>query len=346
MEPRPAKVLIVDDEPQVCSLIRKELTFQGHICQVATGSQEAIDLLNSHKFDLLLVDICMPEISGLDLLAHTKRRIPGCKVILLTGQSNREHIAQALILGAYDYIEKPFDMDELVASVCKAVSPDNDMPQLPVRAAAAMEITSRTRQASLDSVRALARAVEAKDIYTRRHSEQVTYYVVSLAKFMNLSEATVESLRIASLLHDIGKIGVPDRILTKSGKLTREEFDCMCRHPAIGADILANITLFGQEAQLVRHHHERWDGQGYPDGLAGEEIPQGARIIAIADSMDAMLMDRSYKNPYSVERMLQELVRCSGMQFDPQIAATAWKWCQRNMEKLILAERRVSHAAT
>ena len=156
---------------------------------------------------------------------------------------------------------------------------------------------------------------------------------------MGATARMMETVRIAALLHDIGKIGVPDCVLTKAGSLTDEEFELIRRHPVLGADILSNITLFAHEAMVVRHHHENWDGSGYPDELVGEEIPWAARVINVADSMDAMLMERTYKDPYTVDRMLGELRICSGSQFEPAIAAVAIEWCEGNMEKLILPNR-------
>jgi HD-GYP domain-containing protein (c-di-GMP phosphodiesterase class II) len=153
---------------------------------------------------------------------------------------------------------------------------------------------------------------------------------------MGLSRPALESTRVASLLHDIGKIGVPDFVLTKPGPLTDEEFQYIRRHPALGSDILASITLFGSEAAMVRYHHERWDGKGYPDGLTGEESPLISRIIQVADCIDAMLMDRTYKKGYPVEKMLFELTRCAGTQFDPKIAVAAQAWCQSHQETLFL----------
>ena len=336
MQTGPAKILIVDDEPQVCALISEELSRHGFDCQTATAPRQAETLLGTQHFDLAISDIAMPGISGLDLLAHVKQHAPACKVILITGVSKREYLAQAIMLGAYDYIEKPFEMGQLVDTVSRAVSAKDDAPHLPIRAAAAMELGQQARQASFDSVRALALAVEAKDPYTRRHSEQVTHYAVHLAKAMGCPDSLVESIHTAALLHDVGKIGVPDHILTKPGPLTQQEFEYIRRHPALGADILANITLFGVEAQLVRHHHERWDGKGYPDGLRGEESPLGSRIIHVADSIDAMLMERTYKSRYPVEKMMDELVRCADTQFDPKIAAAAVQWCRMHPDKLIL----------
>ena len=341
MQNAPANILIVDDEPQVCVLVSEELTERGFACETATEPAQAQELLSSRHFDLLITDITMPDISGLDMLAYVKKHVPGCKVILITGASKREYLAQAIMLGAYDYVEKPFSMIELVDAAYRATSGEAEKPRLPQRAAVAMELSSRAKQASLDSVRALVRAVEARDPYTRRHSEQVTHYAVSLATAMDLPEAMVESIGVAALLHDVGKIGIPDGILTKSGPLTDEEFAYMRRHPAIGADILANISLFSREAQLVKFHHENWDGSGYPDGLTGEECPIGARIIRVADSVDAMLMERTYKKAFPVQTMLNELARCAGKQFDPQVAAAAVQWCRMNRRKLILPNRPV-----
>ncbi len=337
MQTRAAHVLIVDNQRSVCRLIAKELSAQGFRCEVATQGETAAKQLADGSFQLLIADIALPGVSGLELVAHARRRLPECKVILMAGAGRRDQLAQALMLGAWDYVEKPIDVDELTGLAGKAVEGESGIPGPPARAAEAMELSAQARQASLDSVRALVRAVEAKDPYTRRHSEQVAHYAVHLARALGLPAEQVERIGISSLLHDVGKIGVPDHILTKPGKLTDEEFEHIRRHSATGAEIVASVTLFSEEAQLIRHHHERWDGNGYPDGLAGEEIPLPSRIINVADSMDAMLMTRSYKPSYRVEKMLGELTRCAGTQFDPRIAAAAVQWCQESPEKLILA---------
>ena len=341
MKSNPGNILIVDDDPVISEMIREVLAEHGFLCRVAMDSTLAGELIDgtsgdSQRFDLLILDIEMPRLGGLELLAHAKKHSPECKVIMVTGHSEREYISQALLLGAYDYIEKPFKSGELVEAVTKALGGQDAGSLLCDRAAAAMELSSQARRVSLESVRALVRAVEAKDPYTRRHSEQVAHYAVNIAAAMGLSGPALESTRIASLLHDIGKIGVSDHILTKSGPLTDEEFRHISRHPALGSDILANITLFSDEANLVRYHHERWDGKGYPDGLAGEESPLISRIIQVADSIDAMLMERTYKKGYPVDTMLGELVRCAGTQFDPKIAAAALAWCRSHRESLFL----------
>ncbi|MFP4054942.1 MAG: HD-GYP domain-containing protein [Phycisphaerae bacterium] len=187
-------------------------------------------------------------------------------------------------------------------------------------------------------MRALVKAVEAKDPCTCRHSEHVAHYAVALWDHLAFDPARRESIRTASLLHDIGKIGIADRILTKPGRLTDKEFVHIRRHPAIGSEILENIAMFSAEARLIRHHHERWDGLGYPDGLRGEQIPLGARIIAIADALDAMLMRRSYKDPFSIPRAIEELQAGAGTQFDPHLAEVAVLWVRANEPRIILPQ--------
>ncbi|MCD6365669.1 MAG: response regulator [Planctomycetes bacterium] len=339
MNTAPKSILIVDNEPQVCLQIGDQLSMRGFDCHSVTDSEEAKELLQTEQFDLLIADIAMPGVGSLDLLTSARRHTPECKVLLVTGMHGREYLAQALMLGAFDYVEKPFNTDQLAEAARRALSNEADVPALPMRAAAALEMSERTKQAALDSVRALARAVEAKNPYTRRHSEHVAHYATNLARRLNASAELVQSVRVVALLHDVGKIGIPDYILSKPGRLTEDEFEYVRRHPGLGADILSNISLFGQEALSVRHHHEHWDGNGYPDGLMGKEIPWPARVINVADSMDAMLMERSYKEPYAIDRMLTELRSCAGTQFDPEIASAAVAWAGENVDKLILPNR-------
>jgi len=335
MTSTPVDVLIVDDEPQVCRLIRDALSQAGLRCTVVSDPQEARALLRARRFAVLITDIAMPHLDGLELLHFARRYRPACRVILITGRSSHELLTQAVAAGAYDYLQKPFRISQLCQAVENAAF-HGGAPPLPSRAAEAME----ARQAALDSVRALVGAVEAKDPYTRQHSEQVAHYAVHIARCLDLDDRQIESIRVASLLHDVGKIGVPDEILRKPGRLTEAEFAHIRRHPVVGEEILVHINLFRTEARLVRHHHERWDGQGYPDGLAGAAIPLGARIIQTADCIDAMLMTRTYKNAYPPARMLTELQRCAGTQFDPRLAETAHAWCASNGHQLVLPHAR------
>ncbi len=335
------KVLVVDDEPMVCSLIQEELLRYGIECRIVSDPRQAASLIETREFSVMIADITMPHVSGLELLLHARRYAPECKVILITGHSIREYLAKAITLGAYDYVEKPFRARVLGPMVYRAMAGDDSVPHLSARAAAAMEKGEQAQASAFEAVRALVLAVEAKDTYTKQHSEQVAHYALNLAQSLSLPMNMANRIRIAALLHDIGKIGVPDHVLTKPEALTPEEFAYIRRHPALGSEILASITVFEQEALLVRHHHERWDGQGYPDGLIGDEIPLGSRIIQVADCMDAMLMERTYKGGHSVDKMLHELVRCAGTQFDYKVAAAGVAWCRMHPGELILPGRTV-----
>ncbi len=203
-------------------------------------------------------------------------------------------------------------------------------------------IAEESQRMLLEFAGALVQTVEAKDPYTRRHSEHVTHYAIGLAEFAGLEPVLHDSISLAALLHDVGKIAVPDAILTKPAELTSQEFAFVLQHPDTGADILGNISLMSVQAEMVRQHHERWDGAGYPHRLAGEAISVGGRLLNIADSMDAMLMKRTYKDCYPVERMLDELDRCAETQFDPELARLAIQWCEQDPSRLIRTNR---HAA-
>jgi response regulator RpfG family c-di-GMP phosphodiesterase len=332
-----ANILVVDDEPQVCLLIADGLACKGLACQTCSDPVQAMQQIRDEAFGVIICDISMPTVSGMDLLAHARRCHPACRVILVTGVSSTRFLADALRLGAYDYFQKPFDIERLSESVHRALTDEIAGQGLTMRAARAIQQESLLSQSSLEAIAALVHAVEAKDPYTRKHSEQVTFYAANLAEKAHLPENLIESIRVASLLHDVGKIGVPDSILTKPGQLTEQEFAEIRKHPVIGARIVEKVSLLACETPLVRHHHERWDGKGYPDGLAGEDIPIGARVICVADSIDAMLMLRTYKRAYSIEEMLQELRHCAGHQFDPDLAAAAIEWCNENRSRIIQA---------
>ena len=336
MHSEPASVLVVDDEPQVCAMIREGLARQGFRSIGVTEPRQAKRLLEEENFSVLVADVNMPDVSGLDLLAFTKQNLHHCKVILITGMASTKCLAEALSLGAYDFLQKPFDISQVVEAVARAADKDAPAQRLTFRAARAMELQAQSCQLSLESIRALVQAVEAKDPYTRRHSEQVRHYAGGLAEHLRLPTELVESIRVAALLHDIGKIGIPDTILTKPGGLSDEEFQYIRRHPVVGAEILEQMSTLTEESRLVRHHHENWNGTGYPDRLTGEEIPLGARIINIADSIDAMLNQRTYKKAYCPDKMVAEIIRCAGTQYDPALAAAAVEWCSLYPQRLIL----------
>lgn len=524
------KVLVVDDEAPVCQTIASALRQGGIACDSVSDAVDARRRVGEGGLAVLVCDVAMPDVSGMDLLELAKRQSPQTKVILVTGLGTIEQAKQAIRDGAYEYLEKPLDLSRLVALVRQAMGDDSpaeasgevfaspealihaaavrdaltglDLPralqeeltrirlqavqdranaslilvnvdefsevnrifgyafgdevlrQLAARIrgrlagrgslcrwrgdqfavlladadeAAARDVAEEVRGlaqrldlrwqghsvsvtlsaglaesgagfgltedelvdharkalaaakrlggdavccygqlqlgrqgavelaaeelstladhtsqldrslrgAILESVRALATAVEAKDPYTHRHSEHVAYYAEQFARHVGLPGDEVETIRVAALVHDIGKIGIPDTILTKPGRLTDEEFEIIRQHPQVGGVILEKISLLNLESRLVRHHHERWDGKGYPDGLGGEAIPQGARIICLADSLDAMLMARTYKPAYPLEKVLGEVARGRGTQFDPLLADAAVEWLKASRDKII-----------
>jgi len=345
MGDRIPQVLVVEDEPGICQLIRDALAPYGVQCQAVHTGHEARRRLLEGDIDVAVLDLALPDVSGLDLLELVFQHKLSTRVICISGVGGDEASALACRAGAWEFVRKPFDATELAKTIARAAGrsvPAQPRGQIdsPAVAGAPAGIASRSRQMLLEFAGALVRAVEAKDAYTRRHSEHVAFYAENLARYAGLPRAFQDAIRMAALLHDIGKIAVPDSILTKPTRLTEEEFAFIRQHPNTGADILENISLMSVEARFVRQHHENWDGSGYPEGLAGERISIGGRILNIADSIDAMLMHRTYKESYPVERMLSELRRCAGSQFDPTLARLAIQWCQQNPDKLILPSER------
>ncbi len=330
MSEKMQNILIVDDDPLVCGLIRREMDSRGLGCSITTDPSEAIRILESHSIRVLVTDICMPTMSGLEILTYIQRNGIDCKTIIITGTPHVEYLAKSISLGAHDFMPKPCDFNILAESIRRAMGQDSSEESLPIRAAKAIQKQTLVKEVSLEAALALARAVEAKDLYTQRHAEQVTYLSVNIAKEAGFDTELIESIRLAAMLHDIGKIGIPDRILLKPGKLTEEEFELIKTHPVVGAEILERISVFSDLAQFVRHHHENWNGTGYPDSLEGERLPLGARVIRIADSIDAMFSARSYKIPYTLEKVEEELQLGSGKMFDPQLCEIAIQWCQSN----------------
>ncbi len=334
-----ARVLVVDDEAHVCRLIEDVLSSDRCCCDSVHSGEEARDRLLRDKYDVAIIDLRLPGVSGMELLNFISGQKLGTRAICITGAATGQSGREALDAGACDFLEKPFDISLLAESVRRAIGCDSGVSsdsQDDFISQQGWADFDRLRRTLIEAAGALVQAVEAKDPYTRRHSDHVAFYAEHIARHVGASEGMIESVRLAGLLHEIGKIAVPDTILTKPGRLSREEFDLIRLHPQVGAEIIENITLMKSEAYMIRHHHENWDGSGYPDGLAGEDIPLGSRILNIADSIDAMLMPRTYKDAYPVERVLEELERCASKQFEPDLARQTVEWCRKNPSKLIL----------
>lgn len=331
-------ILVIDDEEVICNLIKDVLTEKGYSVTTFQDAKRGIEAVRNSSFDAILIDLKMPEIDGLSLLKEIRPRLTENVVIVITGYPSFETVKESLHLGAFDYISKPFDLDELSFTIRRAVT----FHRLIVENRRLMEwfaqekiilekkvsektqeleiLYQRLQETYMRTIRALAQAIDAKDHYTRGHSKNVTTYAVMIAQEMGLKSLEIEEIKQACELHDLGKIGIHDYILTKPGKLTLEEWEEVRLHSLRGAEILEPLDFLDGVIDLVRQHHERYDGSGYPYGLAGEQIKIGARIIAVADAFDAMISPRPYREkPLSKEMAIEEIKKNSGIQFDPKV---------------------------
>lgn len=329
MSYKKARLLIVDDEPSVLDILSHRLGREGYRCTTSPGGEDALKKLARYRFHLVLCDIRMPGKSGMELLREMQVTYPDTGVIMVTAVADVQTAIKAMKMGAYDYIIKPFDLNMVVVSIDRALDKrrlilENRNYQLHLENEVEKQ-TEKVREGFLDAVKSLAYALEAKDEYTSGHSQRVTDVAVAIAQELCISEEDIERVRLAGLLHDIGKIGVRDSVLNKSGRLTDEEYQHIIAHCQLGEYILSPIIKDEEVLKMVRYHHERYDGNGYPDRLWGapqsgsEGIPQGARILAVADAYDAMTSDRPYRRAVSPEAACAELERCKGTQFDPLV---------------------------
>ena len=324
------RILIVDDEVATCEVLAQRLSKEGYSCVLAHNGKEALHHFYKEHFSLMISDIKMPEMDGLELLKKVKTLGPQMMVIMMTGYAEVDTVVKALHFGAYDFILKPFDLDLVVFSVKKALDKkrleevvadyDQHLEELVEdRTADLRRAYGMLKKSHLDSVKMLVEAIDAKDAYTRGHSDRVRKWSVALAEKLGFSEKRLESLEFGALLHDIGMIGIKDEVLQKQGSLNSMEYEHIQEHPLIGVKIVEGGSSFKDEIPMIRHHHERFDGSGYPDGLVGENIPLEARIISIADAFDAMSSLRPYRREMSQEDALVEMEKGKGKQFDPHI---------------------------
>ena len=317
------KILIVDDEELIREMLSEVLGREGYVCDEATNGEEAINKIKKDSFCLVLLDLIMPFKDGLEVIPEILDYDKDIAIIIITAMVDVKNALKALKLGAYDYILKPFDLDELVVNVEKTLEKRRLVIQnreyhqnLEKRV---IEQTEEISQIYLGSIMSLAKALEARDKYTDGHSKRVTDYSLELSRKLFLFEKDIEKIRIAALLHDIGKIGIKEDVLHKNSPLSYEEYLHISEHPNIAVDILKMIIKDKEIIRTIKHHHERFDGKGVPDGLKGEDIPLGSRIIAVSDSYDAMTSNRPYRSFLPSEEAIAELKRCAGTQFDPKI---------------------------
>ena len=315
-------VAVVDDDPVNLKLAVRALDAEDFRVTALTSGEALLDYAAGHTPDLILLDILMPGMDGIEAMTRLKKmRREQCEipVILLTADDNREMEMKGLQLGATDFIRKPFLPEVLALRVRHVVELGRLQRDLTEEVD---RITKENASLSLRVVQSLARAIDAKDAYTNGHSGRVAEYARQIAGRCGLSIRRQNEIYLTGLLHDVGKIGVPDNIINKPGRLTPEEYETIKTHPVIGDEILRSIKERPELAIGARWHHERYDGTGYPDGLAGNEIPEIARIIAVADAYDAMTSRRSYRDILPYEKVRSELEKGKGTQFDPVFADT------------------------
>lgn len=320
-----ANCLIVDDEPRLRQILALLMRADGFLCVEAENGIEALEQLSRQAITLLLTDMEMPKMGGIELLRQVRSRYPDVAVVMITGNADVETAVGALSLGAMDYITKPFQLEEVRARVRQALEKrrlilENREYQVNLEDKVRVQ-QRRLEELFVAGVQSLSAALEAKDPYTRGHSERVSQYSVCIAREFGLSAELIRQIELGGRVHDIGKIGVREEVLNKTGPLTPEEYEHIMTHPVIGWRILA--PLLGdapRSLNIVRWHHERFDGRGLPDRLAGQGIPLEARIVAAADTLDAITSDRPYRTSEKTLPMaVEELVRNSGTQFDPDV---------------------------
>lgn len=324
------RVLIIDDEPYIRDLVSRKLTADGYVCDLAGDAETALARLTQVNYDCLLSDVNLPGMNGVEFLRRVRLTDQDVAVIMITGSPDLDCALEAMRLGAYDHLAKPLNLAKLTLTVDRAVEKrrlvlQNREYQLNLESMV-LERTKQLNDANeglrrlfISSIKALAHALEAKDEYTQGHSERVAEEAVTIARYLSLAQAEVENIWIAGFLHDIGKIGIKESVLNKRGKLDEAEWEIVQQHPVLAERILGPIEELRDVIRTVRHHHERFDGTGYPDGLKGAAIPLGARILAVADSYDAMTSRRPYRDALSVRETLDILEAGSGTQFDPVI---------------------------
>jgi putative nucleotidyltransferase with HDIG domain len=331
-EPSPSTVLVVDDEEPIRNALRRFLTQENYDVLTAATGAEAMETIRRQAVACILVDVRLPDMSGVDLVPHLLEIDPNAVVVMLSAVNDASTAALSLQRGAFDYLVKPMDLVDLLRAVQRAVR-RRDARLESERLAAVLrdEVAARTAELqhererlqhlSVATLEALVNALEAKDPHLRGHSARVAELAARLAAAYGLDPEGVERVRVAGRLHDLGKIGIREAILNKQGPLTDEEFSHVKAHAEIGAQILAPMTHLGEVIGYVRHHHERWDGKGYPAGLAGETIPLGARILGAVEIFDALTTSRPYQETMTPGLAVARMGDLVGSVLDPKVLA-------------------------
>ena len=324
------RILVVDDEEAIREIVSSMLSSAGYDCTQAASGMEALGVLDSGEpFELLLSDLMMAGLDGMGLLERVKERFPDMPVVMVTAVHDISVALGAIRNGAYDYLLKPFEREQLLATVRRALENrrlrmENRVYQSNLESLVAAR-TDQLRQTMLDlersydiTLEALGDALDLKDAETEGHSKRVTAFTIAIARAMGLASEKIRVIARGAFLHDIGKMAIPDAILRKPGALNEEEKAIMREHCYRGYQMLRKIPFLSEAADIVYSHQECYDGSGYPRGLRGDEIPLGARIFAIADTLDAITSDRPYRRAQSLSAARDEIIRWAGRQFDPE----------------------------
>lgn len=307
------KIIAVDDEEGIIDSLSIFLKRSGYEFTGVTDPMEAVERVKNEHFDLMILDFIMVPIHGDKVVEEIRKFNKELYILLLTGHKDLAPPLETIRkLDIQGYCEKSDKFDQLLLLIESGIKSIAQMNEI-------KKINEDLEKSYLESIETLRYTVEAKDTYTRGHSDRVSEYSVLLGKKVNLSDNDLRLLQIGGLFHDIGKIGVPDSILLKESKLTDDEYSEIKNHPSIGAHILSTATIFKDMIPIVKHHHERYDGHGYPSQLQGDAIPYLARITAIADSFDAMTSKRTYRDSLPLNTVVSEFKKCKGTQFDPEL---------------------------
>jgi putative nucleotidyltransferase with HDIG domain len=323
------KILVIDDELAPRESIRMVLK-DHYSVSTATGAHEGLDIMIENPVDLVVMDIKMPKMDGITALQEIKKKHPDTEVILLTAYASLETARDAIRFGAFDYLIKPFDKDDVLLVVEKGLKKRRNNTDLKLERDILLDRTSYLEEQVSNArsnimtcyegtVNALILTIDAKDHYTYNHSNRVAQLSTQLAKELSVPDKIIKEIENAASIHDIGKIGIEENILKKNGKLTLDEYTEMKKHPAIGARIVQSVPFLEDAIPVILYHHERYDGGGYPEGLHGEQIPLSARIVMVADAVDAMMSARPYRDSLTINKVMNELSENAASQFDPDV---------------------------
>ncbi len=333
------RTLVVDDDILSKEMIIAALTQEGYEVEGVTDGRSAVKLMSRRHYDVLLADLFMPEMSGFDLLNYIQGNHPDVPVIIVTGFANSDLARRAIELGASDIVMKPCSIKELPIVLERNLARHSQVREKAMQHRTELQVS---HEAILETLLA---ALDTRDAETEGHSERVTAYTMEIAEVMGVPSPDLYHIERGALLHDIGKIGIPDRILLKPGPLDESEWAEMKKHPTIGYRLCSRIEILQGAADVVLRHHERYDGKGYPGGISGKTIPLGARIFSVVDAFDAMTSDRPYRVGMDYEHAKQEIIRNSGTQFDPDVVNSFLKVPQIRWNQIrALSERMIQRS--